>query len=413
MSARLPPKQPTVFTEIRNQRAPVGPDGVAVLPISADELVDLSLVSEKSGEITALSGMDLKCPQINQLQLRKLDLEASFDLCPRIDGAKLPASAGLRQELETSQPTTNSGFASFARENITIATSQSSAWVGIPESVNTEASITWSWPENAAIDLRHGFLSFWIRVEHLENASVYMNFSDSDSLKNSVEYSLTAGSQAQPFLEEGVWLPMTLNPQLGRQIGRKITDFGKIRMVRIRLMPKGLPLATLHITPVIPHQSSDSEPLAIVTFDDGIDSVFSTALTAMQRRKIPGVAYIIYEYLGRRGRLTTPQLEIMQREYGWDIAGHADGFLTDLNAEDLRVKLTGVRSFLIDHGFFSGAFHFAYPHGEYDDTRTPHVREIVSSIFDSARGIFEGSAETSPPADFTRLRVIYVVSVRR
>ena len=203
-------------------------------------------------------------------------------------------------------------------------------------------------------------------------------------------------------LRTGSWCRVTVNRAAERAVvGRLHLE----RVTRVRLTaeptsdsaPSRLWLGYLGTLP-----TADSGIVSI-SFDDGYDSDYKTALGIMQRCGIPAAtSYVIADKVGLPGRMSADQLAEMREVHGWDIAAHASTDLTTLDEAGMRKEFETIRSFLLDHGYPEGAAHFALPMGRYNDL----VLRTSQSYFDSLRTI-DVAPETLAPGDPYRLRVFY------
>jgi peptidoglycan/xylan/chitin deacetylase (PgdA/CDA1 family) len=111
----------------------------------------------------------------------------------------------------------------------------------------------------------------------------------------------------------------------------------------------------------------------ILTFDDGSESVFTTALPIMQKYDFTGTAYIVHNYIG----LTNDFMEVDQIRVlygaGWEIASHSISHVdltkrTDRQRDEIvdsRIKLQRRLGVPI--------LSFAYPFGAYNEDSVHYV----------------------------------------
>jgi len=69
----------------------------------------------------------------------------------------------------------------------------------------------------------------------------------------------------------------------------------------------------------------------LLTFDDGSETIYSTALPIMQRYRFTGVSYIVYHYLGITHYMNVDQVRALHAA-GWEIGSHG------LSHGDLTVR---------------------------------------------------------------------------
>ena len=203
-------------------------------------------------------------------------------------------------------------------------------------------------------------------------------------------------------LRTGSWCRVTVNRAAERAVvGHPALE--RVTRVRLKVVPgpdsapSRLWLGYLGTLP-----TADSGIVSI-SFDDGYDSDYKTALGIMQRCGIPAAtSYVIADKVGLPGRMSADQLAEMREVHGWDIAAHASTDLTTLDEAGMRKEFETIRSFLLEHGYPEGAAHFALPMGRYNDL----VLRTSQSYFDSLRTI-DVAPETLAPGDPYRLRVFY------
>ncbi|WP_257202292.1 polysaccharide deacetylase family protein [Corynebacterium cystitidis] len=180
-------------------------------------------------------------------------------------------------------------------------------------------------------------------------------------------------------------------------------DWSNINKIKLEVKGKGKGgdnTVTFKSMSTIPE--ADSGVVSVV-FDDGWLSAYETAWPAMQEHGITkGVSYIIPDQVGDGGRMSLDQIKELQDIHGWDIGSHGSPRLTDLNTDQLKEELSGVKKYMEDNGIGRGARHYAYPQGRYDQS----VLDYMRREFDTARTI-EHDNESVKPGDPHRLRVFY------
>jgi peptidoglycan/xylan/chitin deacetylase (PgdA/CDA1 family) len=111
----------------------------------------------------------------------------------------------------------------------------------------------------------------------------------------------------------------------------------------------------------------------ILTFDDGSETVYSTALPLMERYGFDGVAYIVHNYVGIPGYMSADQIRALYAS-GWEIGSHGLSHI-DLTArpdrqDDEIVESRRRLQALLEVPVLS----FAYPFGAYDTDSLNYVR---------------------------------------
>ena len=250
----------------------------------------------------------------------------------------------------------------------------------------------------SGIDMTSCQWDLWLRAEdyrQIESIQLELGGKGEDCLRLDVAPDMRT-------LRTGTWCRVTVNRAAERSVvGNPRLD--QVTRVRLKVVPASdaapsrLWLGYLATLP-----SADSGIVSI-SFDDGYDSDYKTALGIMQGYGIPAAtSYVIADKVGLPGRMSADQLAEMREVHGWDIAAHASTDLTTLDEAGMRKEFETIRSFLLEHGYPEGAAHFALPMGRYNDL----VLRTSQSYFDSLRTI-DVAPETLAPGDPYRLRVFY------
>ncbi len=110
----------------------------------------------------------------------------------------------------------------------------------------------------------------------------------------------------------------------------------------------------------------------ILTFDDGSESTYATALPIMQRYGFTGVAYIVLNYVGIPRYMNVEQLRSLHTS-GWEIGSHSLSHV-DLTSQPGRQEDEIVESRRrLERLLGVPVLSFAYPFGAYDDTSLQNV----------------------------------------
>lgn len=101
----------------------------------------------------------------------------------------------------------------------------------------------------------------------------------------------------------------------------------------------------------------------IITFDDGDISVFTTAFPIMQKYGLTGVAYIVGNYMGTEGYMSTNQIKQLVAA-GWEVGSHSRSHrdLTKLEPAVQRMEIVEARK-VLQKATGSPVLSFAYPFG--------------------------------------------------
>jgi peptidoglycan/xylan/chitin deacetylase (PgdA/CDA1 family) len=109
-----------------------------------------------------------------------------------------------------------------------------------------------------------------------------------------------------------------------------------------------------------------------VTFDDGSETVYSTALPIMQRYGFTGTAFIVYNYIGIPRYMSANEIKALSAA-SWEIGSHSlsHGDLTtrpDRQTDEIVESRRRLQS-LLGVPILS----FAYPFGAYNDDSLHNV----------------------------------------
>lgn len=140
-------------------------------------------------------------------------------------------------------------------------------------------------------------------------------------------------------------------------------------------------------------------------FDDGDASTYTRAVKKLSTYRYPATAYMIADTVGDAGFLTLEQLHQLRDLHHWEIGGHSltiashnlPNGLDDLEPEELKTEMNGLRDWLYENGFSRASF--AYPKG----AASPEVRHYVQRDYCAGR-VTAAGPETLPPRDEYILR---------
>jgi peptidoglycan/xylan/chitin deacetylase (PgdA/CDA1 family) len=145
------------------------------------------------------------------------------------------------------------------------------------------------------------------------------------------------------------------------------------------------------IVDAIHHGSTLPNRPIILTFDDGSDSVFTTAMPIMQKYGFTGTAFIVYNYIGAGLYMTGDQIKALH-ESGWEIGSHS---LSHVNLRQRPGKqeeeISSSKRRLEERLGFPIPV-FAYPFGANDASSLRLVRE---SGYIAAVGLGEGVRQSA------------------
>ena len=122
--------------------------------------------------------------------------------------------------------------------------------------------------------------------------------------------------------------------------------------------------------------ASNEDPV-VITFDDGFESTYTIAFPIMEQYGIKGTVYVVPTWVGSPGYLTLEELTILHNA-GWIIASHTwdHPVLPDLTSAEVITELQLTINWLNQNGFADGAYHLAYPYGQYND----NVVQVASQL---------------------------------
>ena len=153
-----------------------------------------------------------------------------------------------------------------------------------------------------------------------------------------------------------------------------------------------------------------------ICFDDIYASQWTGGKPGLDARGWPATCHVIGDYVGNAGRLTLAQLQAMQDQSGWEIAGHANtgvnhsASYTGLTAAQLEADIRAQHSWLMAKGF-RNVDGTAYPLGQFGLTSDAQsTRDIVRGHWGYARTTHGRTKETVQPADPWRLRAVSGIS---
>ncbi len=263
-----------------------------------------------------------------------------------------------------------------------------------------------SWVEPVAaieppLDLEGRFPRLWIRVEPLEQlAGLELRLASGPVDFFAFPVPLFADLEFGVLLP-GTWTPLTWSFGAARSEGTPAR--GALSRLGVFLRDRGEGPVRVDLAALSSEAQSDRGVLSL-TFDDGWADHLEVAAPALAAHGFAGTAYVIPEALGRPGYLTRGQAHALADRYGWDVSAHLVTPLPELAPDALEPALLGVLRFLRVQGFGASAAHLAYPLGKQEPRR---VLPLVREHFATAR-LAGGGAETLPPADPHRLRVLNV-----
>lgn len=161
-----------------------------------------------------------------------------------------------------------------------------------------------------------------------------------------------------------------------------------------------------------------SEPLVVITFDDGFRSVYEDALPVLQRYGFPATVFLVTDYCGRTNAWPSQPLAVARRPLlTWaevremSGAGITFGSHTRTHPDLRTLPSSGVEEELviskkaIEDAIGRPVDTFAYPYGAYDDT----IRHLAEEHFALACSTTLGFVRpVSDPFALPRLDMYYL-----
>ena len=130
-----------------------------------------------------------------------------------------------------------------------------------------------------------------------------------------------------------------------------------------------------------------------LTFDDGLESVYSKALPILSERGLKATAYITTDFVDQPGYMTWDQVISLQNDYGWEIGSHSVTHLDIEGATLENIIYEVVESLQTLLALNLQVTNFASPFGCYDN----NVLAVVAKYYNSHRGFWDRDDLNSCP----------------
>lgn len=127
----------------------------------------------------------------------------------------------------------------------------------------------------------------------------------------------------------------------------------------------------------------------IISFDDGDESVYTTAYPVMQALGFAGVNYLVSNYINKPGYMTTAQLQELAAA-GWETGSHSVSHADLTQTSDVEFEVVHSRKAL-ETLLGVPVVTFAYPYGQANE----RTIRTVSRHYRAAMGL--GSSTTQRP----------------
>ncbi len=265
--------------------------------------------------------------------------------------------------------------------------------------------IGWELPQ--PVNMKEVFVEAYIKIQDLESCGgIELRLSNKADQNSYIAIQLPFFTDPLfNWVQPGGWLRITLTMGEAKLVGSP--DITKINKLGFYINDSGSPdkntpfsveLSGVAFSPV------GKTAFMSITFDDGIDDHLLAA-QIMHNHGLRGTAYIMPDAIGQPGFLKEEDLSILYNTYHWGISSHGSIPFTEFAPGGVEQHSENVLGFLKQRGFGFSSSHMAYPLGRYN---LDYVLPIISKKFTTAR-IASGGAETFPPADWKRLRVVNVI----
>lgn len=111
----------------------------------------------------------------------------------------------------------------------------------------------------------------------------------------------------------------------------------------------------------------------ILTFDDGSETIYTTALPVMQRYRFTGISYIVYNYVGITHYMDAEQIHQLYAA-GWEIGSHGLSHIDLTQRTDRQVDEIVQSRRQLESLLGVPIWSFAYPFGAYNSDSLHYVR---------------------------------------
>lgn len=123
-----------------------------------------------------------------------------------------------------------------------------------------------------------------------------------------------------------------------------------------------------------------------ITFDDGLEDVYTVAYPLLKKLNIPFTVFIVTDFLDQEGYITTKQLLEMNDDPLVTVGSHGKTheILPQLTKEEKIRELSSSKTYL-ERVLKKPVDFFAYSHGQYDKETLKHVKDYQFAL--TVRGI--------------------------
>jgi hypothetical protein len=285
-----------------------------------------------------------------------------------------------------------------------------------------------------AIDLTNKALRFLVAVDN-PSALAQLNFlvGTNSSFGNNFKWQTNVTDGTNLMWLPGQWTPFTLawsdvgtaSGSLTLNANRVPSQFNGFTNLRFQVVDNGTPV-TVHFQAVeVIDTVAATFPNGVVSvvFDDSFQNVYDLGRPVMDQYGYRGTSYTIAGDIGSDPtRLTMPELQSLQDNSGWEVAGHAytqaahDARFTSLTAAECDDELRNLKAWLVANGFSGDSF--AYPGGNYEYTTDGvSIEMLTSRYFNTGRTVLSGygsavniNTEMWPPPRPYRMLALSAIS---
>jgi peptidoglycan/xylan/chitin deacetylase (PgdA/CDA1 family) len=121
----------------------------------------------------------------------------------------------------------------------------------------------------------------------------------------------------------------------------------------------------------------NGKPKAIITFDDGWESVYTKAYPVLTSNNQKATVFVITGSVGHgKDYMNLSELATLYNS-GWDVSSHSVNHtdMTKIPEQKMRTEINGSYDWLVNHGFTASAKFFAYPYGSYNNRTIMALKE--------------------------------------
>lgn len=261
------------------------------------------------------------------------------------------------------------------------------------------------WELSKSYDMNRHFVEVFLKIDSDNWSGIELRLFNSKDMNSYAAIRVPKFTDPRfNYIQPGSWMKVSLTMGEAKIVGTP--NLKSINLVTFYLNDSGSPeqsrsleiqLSGVKLVPI------RGEPMISITFDDGTEEHLKAA-EIMAQYGLRGTAYVMPEEIGKPGFLREEDLQTLYKKYQWGISSHYATPFTDMSPALLQQKLEETLDFLAARGFGFSAPHMAFPLGKFN---TDTVLPQVTQRFMTSR-VAGGGAETFPPADWQRLRVVNI-----